>query len=88
MSKLDLARARFEAALAAVETRIAERLDTNKHLAARVETLSTLESERDHLRARLDALEEDSRSLAGLTEEVEVRLQDTIAEIRSALSRQ
>lgn len=88
MSRLELARTRFEAALAAVETRIAERLDTNRLLAARVETLATLESERDGLRARLDSLEEDSRSLAGLTEEVEIRLQDTIAEIRSALSRQ
>jgi SMC interacting uncharacterized protein involved in chromosome segregation len=88
MSKLELARARFEAALAALETSIAERLETNKHLAARVESLGDLEIERDTLRARLDALEEDSRSLAGLTEEVEVRLQDTITEIRSALARQ
>jgi SMC interacting uncharacterized protein involved in chromosome segregation len=88
MSKLELARTRFEAALAALEMRIAERLETNKHLAARVESLNKLESERDTLRSRLDALEEDSRSLAGLTEEVEVRLQDTIAEIRSALARQ
>ncbi len=87
MSKLELARARFEAALAAVETCISERLETNKRLAARAESFSDLETERDALRSRLDALEEDSRSLAGLTEEVEVRLADTITEIRTALAR-
>ena len=88
MSKLDVARTRFEAALAVLETRVAERLEATRNVSSQVDKLSALEVERDKLRARLDSLEEDSRSLMGLTEEVEIRLQDTIAEIRSALARQ
>lgn len=87
MSRLDIVRTRFEAALAALEAQVAERLDAERDLTARIEATDSLTAERDALRARLAALEEDSRSLAGLTEEVEIRLKDTIAEIRSALGR-
>lgn len=40
------------------------------------------------LRARIATLEEETRDIAGLTEEVEVRLDGAIAEIRSVLDRQ
>jgi hypothetical protein len=39
------------------------------------------------LRARIASLEEESRDITGLTEEVEVRLDGAIAEIRSVLDR-
>ncbi len=48
--------------------------------------LTALKSERETLFARIAALEEETRVLAGLTEEVEDRLDDTIAEIREVLA--
>ena len=48
--------------------------------------LTALKSEREALFARIAVLEEETRVLAGLTEEVEDRLDDTIAEIREVLA--
>ena len=50
-------------------------------------TIAGLTAERESLFARVASLEEESRSLAGITEEVEERLDGAIAEIRSALGR-
>jgi hypothetical protein len=49
--------------------------------------LAALRREREHLLGRITALEEESSSLAGLTEAVENRLDGAIAEIRSVLGR-
>ena len=80
MNKLDTAMKRFSAALEALQARIAERIDTER---ARADA----DPERERLLARIAALEEESRDLAGLSEEVEVRLDGAIAEIRSVLDR-
>ena len=81
MSRLDTAMKRFSAALEMLETRIAERADNTR---AGLEA----DPERERLLARIAALEEETRDLAGLSEEVEVRLDGAIAEIRSVLDRQ
>jgi hypothetical protein len=49
--------------------------------------LGALKEERARLVARIAGLEAESRNLAGLTEEVEDRLDGAIAEIREVLGR-
>jgi hypothetical protein len=46
-----------------------------------------LREERDSLLARIAELEDESRALASVTEEVEGRLDGAIVEIRAALGR-
>jgi len=46
-----------------------------------------VKEERERLLARISALEEESHTLGGLTEEVEDRLDGAIAEIRDVLAR-
>jgi chromosome segregation ATPase len=53
----------------------------------RAAEISRLTQERETLLARIGELEEETRSLAGITEEVEGRLDGAIAEIRTALGR-
>ena len=80
MSRLEAAMARFSAALERLEAR--EALSGNGS-----RQLQDLREERQRLLARIAALEEESSSLAGLTQAVEARLDGAIAEIRTALSR-
>jgi predicted nucleic acid-binding Zn-ribbon protein len=49
--------------------------------------IASLSQEREGLLARIAELEEESRSLASTTEEVESRLDGAIADIRAALGR-
>lgn len=86
MDRLDAALKRFSAALELLETRVAEHAKglAESHAAAE---LTALRREREHLLSRVIALEEESSSLAGLTEAVETRLDGAIAEIRSVLGR-
>jgi hypothetical protein len=46
-----------------------------------------LSQEREGLLTRIAELEEESRALAGVTEDVEERLDSAVAEIRTALGR-
>lgn len=80
VSRLDAAMKRFSQALDELRTRLDARLENGK---AQVES----SPEREALLARIAALEEESRDLAGFSEEVEVRLDGAIAEIRSVLDR-
>ena len=87
MTRLDDALARFSAALERLETRVEE---GNARAQAGVDSLSELsllKAERERMCARIGELEEESRGLAGLTGEVEERLDGAIAEIREVLSR-
>jgi hypothetical protein len=84
MGRLDAALARFSAALDALETRVAGRAAGP---AAGTDELAELRHERDRLLSRISALEQESTSLAGLTQAVESRLDGAIAEIRAALGR-
>lgn len=81
MSKLDAAAAKLMAALDALEAVAAPLAD------ARSERNAGLIAERDNLLARVAELEDESRSLAVVTEEVEERLDTAITEIRTALGR-
>jgi len=85
MSRLDDALARFAAALDQMEARAEERL-AREPVDSTAE-VSLLKAERERLVARIAGLEEEARNLAGLTEEVEERLDGAIQEIRDVLGR-
>jgi hypothetical protein len=80
MSRLDDALARFGEALSRLEASARQQPSTDGGV-----ELSDLREERERLVARVASLEEESRMLAGLTEEVEGRLDGAIAEIREVL---
>jgi hypothetical protein len=87
MSRLEAAKQRFSDALDALETSINERLaDARASTSASAET-ALLRAERERMLARIAALEAESRELAGLTGEVEERLDGAITELREALAR-
>jgi uncharacterized protein DUF4164 len=87
MSRLDLAAQRFNAALDRLLQTAEPRsgvLPTNDDAAAH---LAAIAEERDRLLARVAQLEQEARTLSGITGEVENRLDSAIAEIRTALGR-
>ncbi len=86
MTRLEAAVARVNAALDKLEASAGERLSRAQSESSSTE-LASLKEERERLLARISALEEEARSLAGLTEEVEDRLDGAIAEIRDVLAR-
>jgi chromosome segregation ATPase len=86
MERLEAALARFSAALESLENCLVARPKPGREGDAASE-LAALKREREHLLKRVTALEEESSSLAGLTEAVESRLDGAIAEIRSVLGR-
>ena len=81
MGRLDAALSRFSAAVDALETRLAAEAANPQS------DLGRLRQERAGLLARIDELEQQSNTLASLTETVETRLDGAIAEIRAALAR-
>jgi predicted nucleic acid-binding Zn-ribbon protein len=87
MSRLDDALKRFGAALDRLDGAVDARLSNGDAPAGLAAELSALKDERARLVARIAGLEAESRNLAGLTEEVEDRLDGTIAEIREVLGR-
>lgn len=87
MSRFDEALARFTAAIDQLETRIEERLTLERDSSNSAAELGLLKAERERMFARIAALEEEARTLAGLTEEVEDRLDGAITEIREVLGR-
>jgi predicted nucleic acid-binding Zn-ribbon protein len=86
MTKLAQAQARFSAALNALDKAIEDSGVTMRFGSKLKVEMSALKSERETLYSRITALEEETRVLAGLTEEVEDRLDDAIAEIREVLA--
>jgi predicted nucleic acid-binding Zn-ribbon protein len=87
MSRLDVAADRLAKALDALEEAAQPLLKARESAATAAAKAATLEAERENLVTRVAGLEEDARSLTGLTEEVEERLDGAIAEIRAALGR-
>lgn len=87
MSRLELAAERLAKALDVLELAAQPLLEARDSAAAAEARIARLDAEREQLVARVTSLEEDARSLSGLTEEVEGRLDGAIAEIRSALGR-
>ncbi|MBV9548906.1 MAG: DUF4164 family protein [Alphaproteobacteria bacterium] len=87
MSRLELASDRLRAALEGLERAVAARPpagDETTHLQGRI---VELEAERGRLVEKVAALEEELAAQAGLTEDVENRLDGAIGEIRAALAR-
>jgi hypothetical protein len=87
MSKLDDALARFEAALMQVEASAEEQIARAHESAGAIVALDQAKAEREELYARVASLQEEARALAGVTEEVEDRLDGAISEIRAVLGR-
>ena len=87
MSRLDAALARFSTALDRLDRGTEERLVRTRDSVGLEAELRLLAEERDRLAARVATLEEEARALAGVTEEVEDRLDGAIAEIREVLGR-
>jgi len=87
MSRLDLAKSRFAAALDALENAAGTVGESLDGAAKQVERIAELEAERDRLRAKVADLEEEITTLSGLTEEIEGRLDGAMGEIRAALAR-
>ena len=87
MSRLDDALARFGAALDRLEASAQERAARPRTSSGLAVEVSALKAERERLIARIAGLEEESRTLAGLTGEVEDRLDSAITEIREVLGR-
>ena len=87
MSRLEIAAQRFGEALDALEES-ADSLAGLRGEASDVKAkLAVLNEERQRLLARIAELEDENRALAGITEEVEERLDGAIGEIRAALGR-
>jgi chromosome segregation ATPase len=86
MTKLAEVQARFSAAIDALDKAIEQSPSGLRQGAKLKAELNALKSEREALLGRIAALEEEARVLAGLTEEVEDRLDETIAEIRDVLA--
>jgi len=87
MSRLEIAAQRFDAALAALESEIGQVPGLKSAAADARAKVAELSEERERLLARVAALEEENRTLSGITEEVEGRLDGAISEIRGALGR-
>ncbi len=87
MSRLELAKSRFQAALEALGDAAGGLGETLDGAARQGEQLAALEAERDRLLSRIAELESEISTLSGLTEEVEGRLDGAIGEIHAALSR-
>jgi chromosome segregation ATPase len=87
MSRLDVAAKRFNEALDSLE----EASDTLAGLRGESSDvkakIAAMTEERERLLARIAELEDENRSLTGITEEVEGRLDGAIGEIRAALGR-
>lgn len=87
MSRLELAAERLAKALDALELAALPLIEARDSAAAAQAKIDRLDAEREQLVARVAGLEDEARSLSGLTEEVEGRLDGAIAEIRAALGR-
>ena len=87
MSRLELAADRLAKALDALESAVLPLTQARESAVAAETKVAQLDAERETLLVRMASLEDEARSLSGLTEEVEDRLDGAIAEIRAALGR-
>lgn len=87
MAKLDETAARLEKALDTLEEAALPLVELRAKAKRDTAEIAGLTAERESLLAKVAELEQESRSLAGVTEEVEERLDGAIAEIRMALGR-
>ena len=86
-SRLDAALARFSEAVSRLDTAAEQGLSRARDATRLEAELRIANDERDGLVVRVASLEDEARELAGLTDEVEDRLDGAIAEIREVLGR-
>ena len=87
MAELAEAAASLSAALDRLDAVLAPLDEAQQRHVRDTAEIASLTHEREGLLARIAELEEEVRSLASLTEEVEGRLDGAIADIRTALGR-
>ncbi|HKD24012.1 MAG TPA: DUF4164 family protein [Rhizomicrobium sp.] len=87
MAELDLMAAQLSEALDRLESLALPLADARARAAKDAAEIDRLRQEREHLLARIAELEDEARTLTGVTDEVEGRLDDAITEIRAALAR-
>jgi chromosome segregation ATPase len=87
MSRLELAAERLGKALELLDDTTAPLAKARDSASGAEKRIGHLSEEREKLLTRVAELEEEARSLSGLTEEVEERLDGAIEEIRVALGR-
>ena len=87
MSRMELAAERLGKALELLEETTAPLAKARDSASGTEKRITHLSEEREKLLARVAELEDEVRSLSGLTEEVEERLDGAIEEIRAALGR-
>jgi hypothetical protein len=86
MSRLELAADRLKKALEGLEQSLGSAADDGE--AAKLHLrVADLEAQREGLLEKVAELEEELAAMAGVTEEVEGRLDGAIGEIRAALAR-
>jgi chromosome segregation ATPase len=87
MAELEAAAARLNSALEKLEQRMASLVEARALASRQQAEFHRISTERESLLARIAELEEETRALAGVTEEVELKLDSAIGEIRAALGR-
>ncbi len=87
MAELEAAAARLNSALEKLEQRVASLAEARALASRQQAEIRRINTERESLLARIAELEEETRALAGITEEVELKLDSAIGEIRAALGR-
>jgi chromosome segregation ATPase len=87
MAELDQMAAQFTEALDQLEKAALPLVEARARAARDAAEIAGLKQEREQLLMRIAALEDQARTLAGVSDEVEGRLDDAITEIRTALAR-
>jgi hypothetical protein len=87
MSRLELAANRLTGALESLESAIAPKATQADHGAKWEGRIADMEAERERLLTRIAELEEELAAMAGVTEDIEERLDGAIGEIRAVLAR-
>ena len=87
MTRLEAAKKRLAEALDALEKSVWTNLEQSRGQLEKISETERLRDERERLLSRIAALEDETQELAGLTQEIEGRLDGAIAELRDALAR-
>ena len=87
MAELDQMAAQLTAALDRLESLALPLAEAKARAQQNAAEIEGLKHERAQLLARIAELEDEARAIAGVTDEVEGRLDEAITEIRAALAR-
>lgn len=87
MAELDQTAAQLTAALDRLESLALPLAEARARALRSAAEIESLKHEREQLLARITELEDEARAIAGVTDEVEGRLDEAITEIRAALAR-